>query len=312
MYWLTPPSRYLCALFLLSFAFVEPALPANAGNELEQNLRSQYRDKILVLRGFYQGERLAYDSSGNGSGTSGDWTVDGFVRVTALSLSEQRLTIKAERLAIGATTKGFQFQRNREQENAKNQKQLDIEIVVDPGRITNEGAEAALSRIFLTNRDRLEDLVPFFWKPCVLAASTGKSKKPYSLCSFSQEVAAVPGVLSSKLGSEAGRAVEGEANAADNAITNFGKGMTPPKVIFQNEPPFSEEARQAKFQGTAVLLFRVDKTGNVRNVRILVPLGYGLDEKAVKAVSTWRFEPGKKDGEPIDAEIAVEVDFHLD
>jgi TonB family protein len=40
-------------------------------------------------------------------------------------------------------------------------------------------------------------------------------------------------------------------------------------------------------------------------------LGAGLDRKAVEAVSSWRFDPAKKDGEPVEVEIAIEVDFHL-
>jgi TPR repeat protein len=37
----------------------------------------------------------------------------------------------------------------------------------------------------------------------------------------------------------------------------------------------------------------------------------GLDEKAVEAVRSWKFEPARKDGNPVALQIAVEVDFHL-
>jgi TonB family protein len=40
-------------------------------------------------------------------------------------------------------------------------------------------------------------------------------------------------------------------------------------------------------------------------------VGYGLDEKAVEAVSRWKFTPALKDGQPIEKEISVEVSFHL-
>jgi len=42
-----------------------------------------------------------------------------------------------------------------------------------------------------------------------------------------------------------------------------------------------------------------------------VGVGYALDEKAVEAVSRWKFTPALKDGQPIEKEISVEVDFHL-
>lgn len=37
----------------------------------------------------------------------------------------------------------------------------------------------------------------------------------------------------------------------------------------------------------------------------------GLDQKAVEAVSRWRFTPSMKEGKPVTVEIAVEVEFHL-
>jgi len=44
---------------------------------------------------------------------------------------------------------------------------------------------------------------------------------------------------------------------------------------------------------------------------VINPIGMGLDEKAVEAVRTWKFQPALKDGKPVAVEIAVEVDFHL-
>jgi len=37
----------------------------------------------------------------------------------------------------------------------------------------------------------------------------------------------------------------------------------------------------------------------------------GLDENAIEAVKSWKFEPAMKDGQPVRVEIAIEVNFHL-
>src|SRR4029077_5577860 len=135
-----------------------------AADELEQHLRDKYDDKTLVLRDFYQGKRLRYDSAGmaTGSPVPGDWTVNGFVRVTSLGLSGQRLTIQADRLSLvnSGQTFGFQQSGGKKKETAKKASGLRIEVEVDPSGITAEKADVVLSRIFLTAQDRFADLVP--------------------------------------------------------------------------------------------------------------------------------------------------------
>lgn len=88
-------------------------------------------------------------------------------------------------------------------------------------------------------------------------------------------------------------------------------GIAPPRTLRTSEPDFSEEARQAKYQGTMTLFLVVDSSGAVRDLQIGTPLGMGLDDRAVNAVSGWKFQPGTKDGRPVAVQIAVEVDFHL-
>jgi len=94
-------------------------------------------------------------------------------------------------------------------------------------------------------------------------------------------------------------------------LDKIGGNVKPPRVITQTEPEFSEQARAAHYQGVCILKVVVGVDGMPSNVRVVNPLGMGLDEKAVEAVRTWRFEPARKDGEPVAVEIAVEVDFHL-
>jgi protein TonB len=86
---------------------------------------------------------------------------------------------------------------------------------------------------------------------------------------------------------------------------------TAPKVIYQVDPEFSEEARRAKHYGTVILVVDVDTTGHAINFRIARSLGLGLDEKAVEAVSRWRFKPAMRSGKPVIVPATIEVNFHL-
>jgi periplasmic protein TonB len=103
----------------------------------------------------------------------------------------------------------------------------------------------------------------------------------------------------------------GEEAGTGDGIFRMGKGVTPPRVIYQTDPEFSEEARKAKYQGNCVLGLIVDASGRPTKIRVLNALGMGLDEKAIESVKNWKFAPGKKDGHDVAVEIAVEVDFHL-
>ena len=103
----------------------------------------------------------------------------------------------------------------------------------------------------------------------------------------------------------------GDEAGSGDGIFRMGRGVIAPRVIYQTDPEFSEEARKAKFQGNCVLGLIVDANGRPTNIHILNALGMGLDEKAIESVKGWKFEPGKKDGHDVAVEIAVEVDFHL-
>ena len=88
-------------------------------------------------------------------------------------------------------------------------------------------------------------------------------------------------------------------------------GVTAPSLLYQIEPEYSEDARKAKLQGTVRLSIIVDPSGRPRDIRVVRPLGLGLDERAIEAVTKWRFKPGQKDGSPIPVRATVEVNFRL-
>ena len=90
-----------------------------------------------------------------------------------------------------------------------------------------------------------------------------------------------------------------------------GGAISAPKPIYTPDPEFSDEARDAKYQGTVVLRTMIGTDGLPRDIRIHRSLGKGLDEKAVEALRRWRFAPALKDGQPVRVEITVEVRFKL-
>lgn len=90
-----------------------------------------------------------------------------------------------------------------------------------------------------------------------------------------------------------------------------GNGVTPPRALNQSDPEYAEEARRIKYQGVVILTGTVEPDGDFDNLCVEQPLGYELDERAMAAVKTWKFEPATKDGQTVPVRISVEVSFHL-
>jgi TonB family protein len=88
-------------------------------------------------------------------------------------------------------------------------------------------------------------------------------------------------------------------------------GVTAPRPIYDPDPEYSDAARRAKFQGSVLLWLVVGSNGRPRDIRVQRSLGMGLDEKALAAVSQWRFQPATLNGQPVAVQINVEVSFRL-
>jgi TonB family protein len=94
-------------------------------------------------------------------------------------------------------------------------------------------------------------------------------------------------------------------------VVRVGPGVTPPKLKHKQEPSYTRAASEAGVQGECVFEMIVDEAGMPTQIVNLSPLGFGLDEKALEAISAWRFEPGLKDGKPVKIQATVEVFFRL-
>ncbi len=104
-----------------------------------------------------------------------------------------------------------------------------------------------------------------------------------------------------------------QKNAGGTKIETFkpGKGITEPVPLHKPEPPYSEKARQAKYQGTTVLSIVVSPEGTVDDARVVRPLGLGLDENALRTIRTWTFRPATRNGQPVSVRVMVEISFRL-
>jgi TonB family protein len=101
------------------------------------------------------------------------------------------------------------------------------------------------------------------------------------------------------------------AAAQDDTVYRVGNGVTPPHVLHKVDPTYTKEAERAYIQGTALYRLIVDKSGRPRDIELLSPIGYGLDEKGLEAVRKWTFRPGMKGSIPVSISAEIEVNFRF-
>jgi len=86
-------------------------------------------------------------------------------------------------------------------------------------------------------------------------------------------------------------------------------GVIAPKVLNSVEAEFSDEARQRHISGTVLVAMAVTEDGMPADARVVMPVGAGLDEQALKAVRKYKFSPATFEGVPVAVPITVEVRF---
>ena len=85
-----------------------------------------------------------------------------------------------------------------------------------------------------------------------------------------------------------------------------------PVAIYKIAPAYTQEARQAIIEGDVVLRAIINEKGKAKTIRVIKPLGYGLDEKAMACLRKWRFQPAiTRDGRSYSVQRDVSIEFRL-
>jgi TonB family protein len=104
---------------------------------------------------------------------------------------------------------------------------------------------------------------------------------------------------------------EGSGGGTGGGPYRPGSGITPPSIVQEVKPDYTDDARRRGITGDVVLEIVVRSDGRVGNVRLVQGLGAGLDQRAIDAVRQWRFAPAKRYGTPVDVLVEVAVEFRL-
>ena len=94
-------------------------------------------------------------------------------------------------------------------------------------------------------------------------------------------------------------------------VLRVGNGVTPPRVTHKVDPAYTPEAHADRIQGSALYSIVVGKDGKPRDIELLSPIGYGLDEAGAEAIRQWTFAPATKNGVAVSVLAQIEVNFRF-
>jgi protein TonB len=88
------------------------------------------------------------------------------------------------------------------------------------------------------------------------------------------------------------------------------QGVTQGLVIRRVQPTYPALARQARIQGAVQLQAEISKDGSIQNLRLISghPM---LAPAAIEAVKQWKYKPYYLNGEPVEVETQITVNFSL-
>jgi protein TonB len=87
-------------------------------------------------------------------------------------------------------------------------------------------------------------------------------------------------------------------------------GVTQGLLVRKINPTYPALARQARIQGTVILQAQISKNGDIENLQLISghPM---LAPAAIEAVKQWKYKPYILNGEPVEVDTQVTVNFTL-
>jgi TonB family protein len=98
---------------------------------------------------------------------------------------------------------------------------------------------------------------------------------------------------------------------SDREVHRPGGRVTTPKLIREVKPHYPERAKQDKVQGEVLMECVVKADGTVGDKKIVRSLHPDLDQAALDAAAQWLFEPGTRDGKPVNVLVTIAIAFTL-
>jgi protein TonB len=100
------------------------------------------------------------------------------------------------------------------------------------------------------------------------------------------------------------------AQKAPQQMLRISQGVSQGLIVKKIQPVYPEQARQMRLQGTVELLANISHSGSISSVKQLSG-DQVLGRAAIEAVRQWKYKPYYLNGEPVEVETQITVNFKL-
>jgi protein TonB len=120
------------------------------------------------------------------------------------------------------------------------------------------------------------------------------------------------GTIGSSDGTTMGDSDKDGPGGDGDSLQRYQPGTTQASCAYCPDPQYTDEAREAKLQGTVTLQVLVGADGRAAQIRLVRGIGLGLDDRAVQSVRGWKFIPARDASRrPVPSWVTIEAIFRL-
>ena len=280
---------------------------------------NQFEGRILILRHPLESGSQRYDSEGKvlkAGGKEGSWAVFSGVLIDRVTLAPDKLRLEGQRIFFVFPKQKltlFEFKRRKAFKGPPFSPSVNVEVILDKPIDSAEQGLNVMGRIFALKTEDFLDSLPDFWREYLVDHhfSYDASQKKEAEYRWSEEVPKASKPIQNVSSESAKDSKNEDSHEPAAYLAGPGSGVKAPRPKYTPEPAFSEIARYEEYQGVSVVNVIVGTDGKVQRIRLVRPLGMGLDENAQSTIQTWRFQPATRNGQPVAVEMNIEIGFNL-
>lgn len=314
------PKRLLVALLVL----VLPSFASDA-------LAAKYKGKVLLLKQPKATKHLEYRGTVlTSKAKEGPWTLYGTLIVDSMSVKGNEIKISGRRVVYKYDEAAKRLMPLRAPDH------LSVRIVSDFS-LDEGAAETLLGHLFVLGSTQRAPYLPDYWKPYftgqrpaevsgsgntlleepIKQSSTApRMERPEAASSTSEGMPGTPpaeGVPPKEgvPGWPADIPLTTQPVALTTQPVRIASGVVVGRLIKKVAPTYPEEARSWGQAGSVVLSALIAEDGTMKELYISQPAGLGLDEAAIEAVRQWRYKPYTLQGQPVQVETQITINFTM-